>query len=214
MGDISCPSCLELVDVISFSCVIWLTQSPDILVHFLKDTVLLLTCGDNITNKLKFRFFHWHFNHYPLESWPNQIKDWKENNPVFGHVAALIFCWRVCCVLKRDQGIQFCVYQINQGLKSVTAQLPRTHLSQQSFEINWNVSFPPANWHDRLVIIKHHLCNVSPAFLSWVIEYPLNTIVALLLNWNLMRKLYKWSSHVSNSQWGIQHRHTLLYLCA
>lgn len=112
---------------------------------------------------------------------------------MFGHLAAQIFCWRVRCVLKKGLGIQFCVYQINQDLKSVAAQLPGTHLSQRSFEINWNVSFPPANWHDRLVIIKHYLCNVSLAFLSWMIEYPLNTIVALLLNWNLMRKLCKWT---------------------
>lgn len=112
---------------------------------------------------------------------------------MFGNVAAQLFCWRVCCVLRKGRGIQFCVYQINQDPKSVAAQLSGTHLSWWSFEINWNVSFPPANWHDRLVIIKHYLRNVSPAFLSCVIEYPLNTIVALLLNWNLMRKLYKWT---------------------
>ena len=126
----------------------------------------------------------------------NQIKDWKENNPVFGLIVAQIFCWRVCYVLKKGQGIQFCAYHINQYLKSVADQLPGMHLSWRSFEINWNVSFPPANWHDRLVIIKCYLCNVSLAFLPWVIEYPLNIIVALLLNRNLMRKLYKWTKVV------------------
>lgn len=123
----------------------------------------------------------------------DQTKDQKENNAVFGHVAAQIFCRRVGCVLKTGQGTQFCVHRINQNLKSVAAQLPGTHLSRQPFEINWNVSFPAANWHDRLVIIKHYLCSVSLAFLSRVIEYPLNTAVALLPNWNLMRKLYKWT---------------------
>lgn len=121
--------------------------------------------------------FYWMFQPLPLgelnrlmywSAWAykhkNQITDWKENNPVFAHVADQIFYWRVCCVLKKGQGIQFCVYQINQNLKSVAAWLPGMHLSQQSFEINWNVSFPPANWHDRLVIIKHYLLQCHSRF--------------------------------------------------
>lgn len=112
---------------------------------------------------------------------------------MFGHITAWILHWGLCCILKKGQSMQFCLYKINQDPKSVVAQLPGTHLSWWSFEINWNVSFPPAYWHDRLVIIKHYLCDVSLAFLSWVIEYPLNTILALLLNRNLMRKLYKWT---------------------
>lgn len=121
----------------------------------------------------------------------NQIKDCKEYNSLFGHATLWILCWGLCCMLKKGHGMEFCVYQINQDPKSVAAQLSGTHLSWWSFEINWNVSFPPGTWHDRLVIIKHYLCDGSLAFLSWVIEYPLNTIVALLQNWNLMRKLYK-----------------------
>lgn len=38
--------------------------------------------------------------------------------------------------LKKGQGIQICVYEINQDLKSVAVQLPGTHLSRRSFEIN------------------------------------------------------------------------------